>query len=169
VEASPVAVETTGGDLTGLIEGSQVSELPLNGRNFMQLVTLMPVFPRAKVTASPIRASRVLESLRQWSASNGNQWLVDGANNNDRVRSAPFLSIFNGSIESSKIERKRLQRGVWFHGWRDCQPRNQKREESVPREVYYLGRNDKLNAYDTISKLVAPPVQRVSSAGRIRL
>src|SRR5713101_1185952 len=42
VEASPVAVETTNGELTGLIQGSQVSELPLNGRNFMQLVTLMP-------------------------------------------------------------------------------------------------------------------------------
>src|SRR5712691_9248825 len=42
VEASPVAVETTNGELSGLIQGSQVSELPLNGRNFMQLVTLMP-------------------------------------------------------------------------------------------------------------------------------
>src|SRR6267378_4323604 len=42
VEASPVAVETTNGELTGLIGASQVAELPLNGRTFTQLVTLMP-------------------------------------------------------------------------------------------------------------------------------
>src|SRR5260370_35428098 len=48
VEASPIAVETTNGELTGLIEASQVSELPLNGRNFMQLVTLMPAVPAAE-------------------------------------------------------------------------------------------------------------------------
>jgi len=42
VEANTIQVETTSGDLSGLIEGNQVTQLPLNGRNFMQLVTLVP-------------------------------------------------------------------------------------------------------------------------------
>jgi len=34
VEASAIQVETTSGDLTGLIQGNQVQQLPLNGRNY---------------------------------------------------------------------------------------------------------------------------------------
>lgn len=42
VEANAIQVETTSGNLSGLIEGNQVRQLPLNGRNFMELVTLVP-------------------------------------------------------------------------------------------------------------------------------
>src|SRR6185369_5232268 len=42
VETPAVAVSTTGGEVAGLITGEQVRELPLNGRNFLQLATLMP-------------------------------------------------------------------------------------------------------------------------------
>src|SRR6202171_6324585 len=38
VEASAIQVETTNGELSGLINGQLVTQLPLNGRNFMQLV-----------------------------------------------------------------------------------------------------------------------------------
>src|SRR6202023_2186329 len=38
VEASAIQVETTNGELAGLINGQKVTQLPLNGRNFMQLV-----------------------------------------------------------------------------------------------------------------------------------
>ena len=39
VEASSVQVETIGGEVAGLITGEQVRELPLNGRNFVQLLS----------------------------------------------------------------------------------------------------------------------------------
>src|SRR5262245_55332384 len=42
VESPAVAVKTTGGEVAGLVTGEQVRELPLNGRNFLQLGTLMP-------------------------------------------------------------------------------------------------------------------------------
>ena len=42
VEASAVQVKTIGGDVSGVVTGQQVRELPLNGRNFLQLATLMP-------------------------------------------------------------------------------------------------------------------------------
>src|ERR1051326_3502769 len=42
VEASAIQVDTTNGELAGLIDGKQVAELPLNGRNFMQLVLGVP-------------------------------------------------------------------------------------------------------------------------------
>src|SRR5262245_27715144 len=42
VEVAAVAVDTTGGDIAGLMTGEQVRELPLNGRTFIQLTMLQP-------------------------------------------------------------------------------------------------------------------------------
>jgi hypothetical protein len=42
VEVPAVSVKTIGGDVSGIITGAQVRELPLNGRNFLQLALLMP-------------------------------------------------------------------------------------------------------------------------------
>src|SRR5262245_37203868 len=42
VEASSTPVKVLGGDVSGVVTGEQVRELPLNGRNFLQLATLMP-------------------------------------------------------------------------------------------------------------------------------
>jgi hypothetical protein len=40
VEVPAVAVKTVGAEIAGLVSGEQVRELPLNGRNFMQLTLL---------------------------------------------------------------------------------------------------------------------------------
>src|SRR3989442_8889486 len=42
VEAISAPVKTIGGDVSGVITGEMVRELPLNGRNFLQLAMLMP-------------------------------------------------------------------------------------------------------------------------------
>ena len=42
VAASAAPVKVIGGDVSGVVNGDQVRELPLNGRNFIQLATLMP-------------------------------------------------------------------------------------------------------------------------------
>jgi len=36
VEATPVAVNTSTGDVSNIMVGEQVRELPMNGRNFVQ-------------------------------------------------------------------------------------------------------------------------------------
>jgi hypothetical protein len=43
VEANSIQVETTNGALGGLINGQQVAELPLNGRNYNDLTLMQPV------------------------------------------------------------------------------------------------------------------------------
>ena len=40
--ATSIAVETIGGEVSSIIQGEQITELPLNGRNFVQLTLLMP-------------------------------------------------------------------------------------------------------------------------------
>ena len=84
VVASATPVSVLGGDVSGVITGEQVRELPLNGRNFLQLATLMPgvsapdflnVKDKGLLGGSDLSVSG--------SDVTANLWTVDGANNND--------------------------------------------------------------------------------------
>ncbi len=154
VEASPVAVETTNGELTGLIQASQVSELPLNGRNFMQLVTLMPGVAAGEAYSVTNKGLKGGSNLAvSGSASNGNQWLVDGANNNDTGSQRTILIYpSTESIEEFKIERSSY--GAEFGGMSGATINlvTKSGQNDFHGSVYYSGRNDKLNAYDPILK-----------------
>ena len=84
VESSSTPVKVLGGDVSGVITGEQVRELPLNGRNFLQLATLMPgvsapdflnVKDKGLLGGSDLSVSG--------SDVTANMWTVDGANNND--------------------------------------------------------------------------------------
>jgi hypothetical protein len=84
VEASAVQVETASGVLSATVEGNEVRELPLNGRNFVELTQLTP-------GVSPLDAfstiHKGLEAGVDFSINGnnvtGNLFLVDGVNNND--------------------------------------------------------------------------------------
>ncbi len=158
VEASPIAVETTNGELTGLIEGSQVSELPLNGRNFMQLVTLMPGVSQGEGYSVNNKGLKGGSNLAvSGSSSNGNQWLVDGANNNDTGSQRTILIYpSTESIEEFKIERSSY--GAEFGGMSGATINlvTKSGKNDFHGSVYYSGRNDKLNSYDTILKAGCP-------------
>src|SRR5260370_1560127 len=84
VEASTVQVETASGAVGNVVEGNEVRELPLNGRNFIELTQLAPgVSPIAGFNT----VKKGLEGGTDFSV-NGNSvtsnlFLVDGVNNND--------------------------------------------------------------------------------------
>src|SRR5260370_5852470 len=158
VEASPVAVETTSGELTRLIRASQVSELPLNGRNFMQLITLVPgVAPAEAFSVTNKGLKGASDVSVSGSPSNGNQWLVDGANNNDTGSQRTILIYpSTESIEEFKIERSSY--GPEFGGMAGSTINlvTKSGKNDFHGSAYYSGRNDKLNAYDTILKAGCP-------------
>ena len=88
VTASLALVNTESSELGQVIEERSVKELPLNGRNFAQLVYLVPGVTPGQVgenlsgasTFNP-RASSNFNSLGHHANSNG--WLVDGIDNNE--------------------------------------------------------------------------------------
>jgi hypothetical protein len=107
VEASAVAVQTEGGDVSGLVSGEQARELPLNGRNFFQLTLLMPGVsapdgfnPKDKglLTGSDLSVSG--------GTTMANLWMVDGTNNND-VGSQRTILVYPSvdAIDEVKIQR----------------------------------------------------------------
>jgi Carboxypeptidase regulatory-like domain len=103
VNATEVAVETSTPTLGQVITSEQVSELPLNGRNFVQLATLTPGTAQSTSPASFFTnaASSEAATRGSFSLSSGGSreqetdWLLDGNDNNqlDEGGIAIFSSI----------------------------------------------------------------------------
>jgi hypothetical protein len=154
VEASAIQVETTSGDLTGLIQGNQVQQLPLNGRNFMELVTLIPgVAPGEAFSAQAKGVKGGSDLSISGGAVNANLWLVDGAHNND-VGSNRTILVFPSvdAIDEFKIERNSYSAEFGQSAGGQISIVTKRGSDEFHGNVYYFGRNDKLNTFNTFTK-----------------
>jgi hypothetical protein len=113
VTGEAAQVETRSSDVSSLVTSKQVTELPLNGRNYAQLVTLVPgISPVTQAGAGGAfgTAGTGLDSHVDMSVngngSNTNLWTVDGVNNMD-VGSNATLLVFPSidSIQEFRVER----------------------------------------------------------------
>ncbi|MDH5423348.1 MAG: carboxypeptidase-like regulatory domain-containing protein, partial [Acidimicrobiia bacterium] len=107
VTSSSIVVETIGGEVAGLITGEQMRELPLNGRNFLQLTQLMP---GVSTPDGFNTKNKGLLTGSDMSVSGGgvtaNVFTVDGANNNDGGSNRTVLVYPSvEALEEFKIHR----------------------------------------------------------------
>src|SRR2546425_994766 len=158
VEVPAVAVQTIGGEVAGLVTGEQVRELPLNGRNFLQLTTLMPGVSQADDFNTKDRGlmSHISVSV-SGSGPGGNMWTVDGANNND-VGSNQTILVFPSvdAIDEFKVHRNSY--GAEFGGAAGAQVNIVTRGGSneFHGSAYYFGRNEKLASKDYFLEQASP-------------
>jgi len=164
VEVPAVSVKTIGGDVSGIITGAQVRELPLNGRNFLQLALLMPgvnaidnvnVKDKGLLGGSDISVSG--------SAVTSNLWTVDGANNND-VGSNRTILVYPSleAIEEFKVQRSSYSAefGQASGGQVNIITRGGTNE--FHGGVFYFGRNDALNSTNYFIKQANRPKDQLS-------
>jgi hypothetical protein len=92
VSAAAVAVETTNPSLGQVITEQQVAQLPLNGRDFVQLATLTPgtttetnpgSFFNSSSAASEVATRGSFSLSVGGSRPNSTDWLLDGVDNNE--------------------------------------------------------------------------------------
>lgn len=160
-------VETESGKVSSLVSEKQVTELPLNGRNYAALVTLVPGLSAPNEGGAFGTRGTGLDSHVDVSVngnqSNANMWTVDGVNNMD-VGSNATLLVFPSidSIAEFRVERNSFSAeygqaqgavinlvtkggGNDFHG-----------------SLFEFFRNDKLNANDWFSNqagIKRPPLR----------
>ncbi len=165
VESPAVAVQTFGGEVAGLVTGEQVRELPLNGRNFLQLGTLMPGVSQGDGFNTKDRGLMSgIELAVSGSSLGGNMWTVDGANNND-VGSNRTILVFPSvdAIDEFKVHRNSY--GPEFGGAAGAQVNIVTRggTNEFHGSAYYFGRNDSLASTEYFLKQAAQPKGPLSS------
>ncbi len=109
VSSDAAPVETRSGEVSSLITEKQVTELPLNGRNYAQLALMVPgVSPPSggSFSASGTGLDSHVDMSVNGNQSNANMWTVDGVNNMD-VGSNATLLVFPSidSIQEFRVER----------------------------------------------------------------
>ena len=154
VEASAIQVETTNGTLSGLINGQQVAELPLNGRNFMQLVLSVPGVATGEGFSAQGKGLKGGSDLSiSGGAVDANMWMVDGAHNND-VGSNRTILVFPSvdAIDEFKIERNSYSAQFGQSAGAQISIITKRGNNEFHGNVYYFGRNDVLNTFNTFVK-----------------
>jgi len=115
VEASGLGVNLESAVASGVVNGTQIRELAMTSRNYMELVALVPgtsnsantdqLFPGATAPLGTNLASYQVNGNRR----EENNWLVDGADNLDRGSNLTLLSF--PSVDA--IAEFRVVRGVY--------------------------------------------------------
>jgi hypothetical protein len=111
VSAAAVAVETTNPSLGQVITAQQVTQLPLNGRDFVQLATLTPGTTQETNTNSFFNGAPSSEVAARGSFSlsvggsraNSTDWLLDGNDNNELTAGGIGILSSIDSIQEFKV------------------------------------------------------------------
>jgi len=98
VEANPLEVELQSVTAGGLISPTEVREIPLNSRNYEQLVSLMPGVSSGAAdqiyvgTTNPQGQTNTVSFSIEGQRNSANNWTVDGADNVDRGSNLTLLT-----------------------------------------------------------------------------
>ena len=111
VSATEVAVETTNPSLGQVITSEQVTQLPLNGRDFVQLATLTPgtsqeTNPNSFFNGGPsseVSARGSFSLSVGGSRANSTDWLLDGNDNNELTAGGIGILSSIDSIQEFKV------------------------------------------------------------------
>ncbi|HKC12130.1 MAG TPA: carboxypeptidase regulatory-like domain-containing protein, partial [Vicinamibacteria bacterium] len=150
VVVAAVAVKTVGAEIAGVISGEQARELPLNGRNFIQLTLLQP-----GVTAleGMNMINKGIQGGADISVSGGstrsNLWLVDGADNVDHGSNRTILVYPSvDAIEEFKIQRNNYGAEFGQAGGAQVNLVTRSGTNTFHGSAYYYIRRDSLNSND---------------------
>ncbi len=111
VSATPVAIQTADATLGQVITSQQVTDLPLNGRDFVQLATLTPgtsqeTNPNSFFNGGPSSEASARGSFSLsvgGSRANSTDWLLDGNDNNELTSGAISILSSIDSIQEFKV------------------------------------------------------------------
>ncbi|HET7207387.1 MAG TPA: TonB-dependent receptor, partial [Terriglobales bacterium] len=150
VEANAITVQTDSAQLGEVVVGKQVTELPLNGRNFVGLTQIQPGVSSARSFDAVGKGLKGgVDFAVNGNSMSNNLFLVDGANNND-VGSNRTILIYPSidSIAEFKMLRNSYgpEYGQASGGVINIVTKSGSNDWHGG--VFYFGRNDALNSYD---------------------
>jgi hypothetical protein len=154
-------VQSTTSDLGHVIESRQIQALPLNGRLFEQLVTIVPGavqagwsdFAENPSAAGALTPTQAVVNGLPWS---GNYYMVDGVHNTEPLNAFISISPPLDSVDSFKVETSNPNAEYGSFGGAIINLAIKSGTNSFHGEVFDFLRNDYLNARDFFARTRAP-------------
>jgi hypothetical protein len=158
VVATANQVELANGELSGTVSGAQITQLPLNGRSYAQLLFGVPGVSADNGFAYNQKGLTSGADISiSGGASNANTFLVNGANNVD-IGSGRTLLVYPSidSIEEFKIERNSYGAQLGGNSGGLVTLVTKSGTNEFHGSAFWFGRNDYLNANNTNLKANSP-------------
>lgn len=159
--ASMAQVELRSAEVSSLITSEMISELPMNGRSFVQLSLLVPsasISQGASVSSTGLLSS--VDISFSGSAANANMWLVDGTNNVDLGSGRTILTYPSvDSIAEFKIHRNMYGADMAASSGAQINVVTKSGTNEFHGTLYEFHRNSKLNATDFFLNRAGQPKQ----------
>ena len=164
VDAGALQVKTIGGEVAGLVNGEQVRELPLNGRNFLQLALLMPgVSPADYVNLTDKGLLSGFGVSVSGAAGNANMFTLDGASNIDIGSNGPgpvFPSV--EAIEEFKVHRNSYGAEYGQAAGAQVDVVTRAGTNRFQGSAYYFGRNEALDGTNYFLAQAGQPKEKLA-------
>jgi hypothetical protein len=149
VEGENVAqVETQSSELSGVVTGKEISQLELNGRNFTQLVTLVPgVSNQTGQDESEVGLNGNISYSINGGRGEYNNWQIDGANNMD-TGSNNTLDVFPSvdAIAEFRVQTSNYSAVYGRNGSGNIEVITKSGTKSFHGDAYEFLRNEVFNA-----------------------
>ncbi|HZE80965.1 MAG TPA: TonB-dependent receptor [Candidatus Polarisedimenticolia bacterium] len=174
VESDPLEVNLQSVAMEGLISGTQVRELPLNNRNYEQLVTLQPGVTSNAAdqvyvgTTNPQGAVNIVSFSISGNRQSQNNWTIDGADNVDHGSNITLLVYPSvDAIAEFKVERSNYSPEFGRSASGQINVVTRSGTSTFHGGLYEFFRNDAFNANSFINNRngTARPVLRYNDFG----
>ena len=154
-------IQSTTSDLGHVVEAQQIEALPLNGRLFEQLVTIVPGtvqagwsdFAENPSAAGALTPTQAVVNGLPWS---GNYYMVDGVHNTEPLNAFISISPPLDSVNSFKVETSNPNAEYGSFGGAIINLSIKSGTNSLHGEVFDFLRNDALNARDFFATSRSP-------------
>jgi hypothetical protein len=175
VESQPLQVDTQSATAGNVINGTQVRELSLNNRNFVQLITLSPgvasdLADQVYVgTTNPSGQSNALNIAVNGARVSSNTYTVDGADTTDRgsnltIQTYPSVD----AIGEFKVLRSLYPAESGRSSGGQVNVITRAGARNFHGTLYEFWRNEKLNANPFLTNRTVPPPFGVDSNGKAK-
>jgi hypothetical protein len=148
VTGAVATVETQTSDLTGTVSGKQITELQLNGRNFVQLATIVPgVSNQTGQDEGTVGVYGNVAFSFNGGRTEYNNWELDGGDNMDNGSNAT-LNVYPSIDAIAEVKVLTSNYGAQYgrNGSGTVEVETKSGTNKFHGDAYYFGRNDFFNA-----------------------
>ena len=158
VEAAPLEVNLQNAAVEGLITGTQVRELPLNNRNYEQLITLQPGVTSNAAdqiyvgTTNPSGQVNIVSFSVNGNRQSQNNWTIDGVDNVDHGSNITLLVYPSvDAISEFKVSRSNYSPEFGRSASGQINVVTRSGANGIHGSLYEFFRNDVFNANSSIN------------------